>query len=191
MSKAVIALAILAIVGVQAGTATLEEMSVEWTFPDDNTIKVTFTADNTTQYGISEYYAVGFRLDNSTANGGKDADYTYIPRGGSAVADFSTSADSETMVGDPISDTVVPITGNIAYESNTLTADYTKPLVGGSGDITLVKDGKFDLILAKSNSSNFSNAQFKEEAVTLSEDYGDNAFSVVLPLALMGLLNLF
>ena len=191
MSKAVIALAILAIVGVQAGTATLEEMSVEWTFPDDNNIKVTFTADNTTEYGISEYYAVGFRLENSNATGGKDADYTYIPRDGKSVSDYKTAEDSEDMISDSITDTVIPTTGNIDYSSNTLTADYTKPLAGGSDDITLVKDGKFDLILAKSNNSNFSGAQFREEAVTLSEDYGDNAFSVVLPLALMGLLNLF
>ena len=194
MSKAVIALAILAIVGVQGkGTLTDGDITAEWDI-STSTSTVSFTLSVTTS-DLKNYYALGIR--NGTATGLQGAEYGYVTVDGdsASLSTKITSNSSSTLENHDIAVTGIGA-GVATVEGNSvLTATWTRDFDESNSDITLTEGGKLDVIIVQSDNADFSDATYSETEVDFSNTYSgeadDNAISIALSFALVGLLNLF
>ena len=197
MSKAVIALAILAIVGAQnAGTLTDDNIVASWAISTStSTVIFSLTVSNSTS-GFKPYYALGIR--NGTATGLQGAEYGYVTvEGDSASLSTKITTDSSnTPEDDDIA--VAGTSARISTDDNGntfLTATWTRDFDESNSDITLTEGGKLDIIIVQSDNADFSGATYSETEVDFSNDYSgeadDNAISIALSFALVGLLNLF
>jgi len=203
MSKAVIALAILAIVGVQAqtgvqgGTLTDGDITVTWNFDVNDYIllylQITTTSD------LSSYYAVGLR-NGTDATGLQGAEYCFYDNSagsGSVTVEtkYTTSSSDEPQDDDLSTFTGSTGTAASAEGTNTLIASCYRPLSGGETGLEITEGGDIQMIVVKSDNANFNDATYSETTVTLSEGYSgeadDNAISIALSFALVGILNLF
>lgn len=195
MSKAVIALAILAIVGVQAqtgGTLTDGDITASWTIA---TSTVSFTLTVSTTSDLKSYYALGIR--NGTATGLQGAEYGYVAVDGSS-ATLSTKITTNSSSAPADDDLAVTGTGTSITTvdgASVLAAGWTRNLEDSNSDLTLTEGDKLEVIIVQSDNADFSGATYSETEVTFSNTYSgeadDNAISIALSFALVGLLNLF
>lgn len=195
MSKAVIALAILAIVGAQYsgyGTLTDGDITAYWNVGDSTAIFVLVV--NTTST-LKSYYALGIR--NGTATGLQGAEYGYVAVDGSSATLTTkiTTNSSSVPADDDLTVTGTSTSITTADGASVLTASWTRNLEDSNSDLTLTEGDKLEVIIVESDNADFSGATYSETEVTFSNTYSgeadDNAISIALSFALVGLLNLF